>query len=217
MLVLAAALVFGAFAITFRKPSLQPGKTAIALESLVVFVRDDIVYPIMGEERGKKWVPFFSTLFLFILMVNFLGLIPSFKAATGNISVTTALALPIFILIFAVGFLRLGFVTFFKNFYPEGTFLPLGLFIALVEFIGVFIKSSVLSIRIFANMLGGHMSILTFIMLIFIISPFCTFFSVPIALFTYIIEVLVALIQAIVFVLLGCVYIAQASSVHGET
>jgi F-type H+-transporting ATPase subunit a len=65
-------------------------------------------------------------------------------------------------------------------------------------------------------MFAGHMSILAFIMLIFILSPLCAAISIPIALFTYVLEVLVALIQAIVFTLLGCVFIAQASSVHGE-
>ncbi len=62
MLIFAAVIIFTVFALTFRKPKMKPGFLAAALESLVLFVRDDIVYPIMGEKRGEKWLPFFVTL-----------------------------------------------------------------------------------------------------------------------------------------------------------
>ena len=72
------------------------------------------------------------------------------------------------------------------------------------------------SMAIFANMFAGHLAILSFIALIFVLSPFFAVVSIPFALFTYLLEVLVALIQALVFTLLSCIFIAQASSVHGE-
>ncbi len=153
---------------------------------------------------------------IFLLLVNFLGLIPAFKTATGNINVTSALAAMILVLIFVIGFYKIGIVQFFKNFYPENTNLFIGLFVAFLEFFGLFIKSIVLSLRIFANMFAGHLAILSFITLIFVLSPFFTLISLPFALFTYVLELLVALIQALVFTLLSCIFITQASSAHGE-
>ncbi len=217
MLLLSAALIFILFAIAFRKPSLKPRGLAVVLEILILFVRDDIVFPIMGKQRGEKWLPFFSTLFLFLLTVNFLGLIPAFKTATGDITVTSALALLILILMFVVGFKSIGFGKFFKNLYPEGIPLPLGLFVSLLEFFGMFIKSLVLSLRIFANMFAGHMAILSFLMLTIVLNPAFGVVSVPFALFTYILEVIVALIQALVFTLLSCVFITMASSAHDDS
>ena len=216
MLILSVVLIYTVYAIVFRTPTVRPRKTAIALESVLLFVRDDIVYPIMGPERGRRWLSFFSTLFLFLLVVNFLGLIPAFKTATGNINVTSAMALMVFALMIVVGIREIGIGRFFRNFYPEDTALPIGLFVALLEFLGFFIKAIVLSLRIFANMFAGHLAILSFIALIFVLSPFFAVVSIPFALFTYLLEVLVALIQALVFTLLSCIFIAQASSVHGE-
>jgi F-type H+-transporting ATPase subunit a len=168
----------------------------------------------MGERRGEKWLPFFSTLFLFIVTINLLGLIPAFKTATGNINVTTALSVIIFALIFIVGFRNLGVAGFFKNMYPEGTPLPIGGFILFLETVGIFIKSMVLSLRIFANMFAGHLAILSFLVLIFVLSTWAVVIAVPFALFTYLLEILIALIQAFVFTLLSCIFINMASSSH---
>ena len=126
------------------------------------------------------------------------------------------MALMVFALMIVVGIREIGIGRFFRNFYPEDTALPIGLFVALLEFLGFFIKAIVLSLRIFANMFAGHLAILSFIALIFVLSPFFAVVSIPFALFTYLLEVLVALIQALVFTLLSCIFIAQASSVHGE-
>ena len=216
MLVLSGLLIFFVFAWVFRKPGLKPGFAAVALESVVLFVRDDIVYPVMGEERGERWLPFFTTMFLFILVMNLVGLIPAFKTATGNINVSSAMALMVFALMVLVGFYRIGIVPFFKNFFPEDTALPIAVFVALLELLGFFIKIMVLSLRIFANMFAGHLAILSFIVLIFVLSPFMTAISIPFALFTYALEALVALIQALVFTLLSCIFITQASSAHGD-
>jgi len=216
MQLLTAALLISLFGFAFRNRSLRPKKPAVALEFLILFVRDDIVYPVMGEERGKKWLPFFLTLFLFILALNLLGLIPAFKTATGNITVTTALALMVLVLILGVGLKNLGFRKFFRNMFPQGTPLPIGLFVAFLEFIGIFIKALVLSLRLFANMFAGHLAILSFLVLMFVLSPFFAVISLPFALFTYALEVLVALIQALVFTLLSCIFITLSSSVHEE-
>jgi len=215
MLLLSAALLAVLFVPAFRRPAARVTGVAVALEALVLFVRDDIVYPVMGEERGEKWLPFMATQFLFILTVNFLGLIPAFKTATGNINVTSALAVIVLGMIFIVGFSKLGAVGFFKNMYPEDTPMPIGIFILVLETVGVFIKSMVLSLRLFANMFAGHLAILSFLALIFTLSAWFAFVAVPFAVFTYLLEVLIALIQAFVFTLLSCIFIDMASSAHG--
>ena len=212
MLLFSAVLILALFIPAFRRPVLKPVGLTCMLESIVLFVRDDIVYPVMGEHNGSKWLPFFTTLFLFIVTINLLGLIPAFKTATGNINVTSALALIILALMFIMGFGKLGFVGFFKNMYPSGVPLPIGIFILFLETIGIFIKSMVLSLRIFANMFAGHLAILSFLVLIFVLSKWSAFIAVPFAIFTYLLEILVALIQAFVFTLLSCIFINMSSS-----
>ena len=122
----------------------------------------------------------------------------------------------ILLLILIVGLKELGFGHFFRNLYPRGTPVPIGLFVAFLEFTGLFIKAMVLSLRLFANMFAGHLAILSFLVLMFVLSPFFAVISLPFALFTYTLEVLVALIQALVFTLLSCMFITLSSSVHDE-
>jgi F-type H+-transporting ATPase subunit a len=215
MLTLAAVLIMALFLASFLRPAVKPRGLAVLLESLVLFVRNDIVFPVMGKERGDRWVPFFTTLFLFLAVINLLGLIPAFKTATGNFTVTSALALMVMLLIFGVGFHSIGFGRFFRNFYPEGTPFAIGIFVAILEFAGLFIKTIVLSLRIFANMFAGHLAILSFLVLMFVLSPYFALISLPFAVFTYALEVLVALIQALVFTLLSCIFITLSSTSHG--
>ena len=212
MLVFATLLILLLFGLATRKKALKPGKLLISMEALVLFVRDDVVNPVMGEEKGKKWLPFFVSLFVYLLFINILGLIPAFKTATGNINVTAALAIIIFLLTFVVGFREVGVFHFFKNLLPEGAPLPIGLFVALLEFLSLFTRSAVLSLRLFANMFAGHLAILSFLVLMFLISPFFGFVSVPFAVFTYTLEVLIAFLQAYVFTLLSCIFLGMASS-----
>ena len=214
MLILSAFLIILMYALFSKRETFKPRKLQLGLEALVLYVRDEIVYPIMGKDKGKKWIPFFTSLFIFLITVNLLGLIPAFKTATGNINVTGALALIILILTFVVGFKEIGFSRFFKNLYPEGTARPIGLFVAFLEFLSIFTKSMVLALRLFANMFAGHLAILSFLVLLFIISPFFGFIAVPFALFTYVLEVLIGLLQALVFTLLSCIFISMASSSH---
>lgn len=214
MVLLALVLISAAFLWAFRKPTLKPKGLTLALEWLVVFLRDDLVYPVMGARRGRPWLPFFTGLFVFILTLNLLGLIPLFKTATGNLAVTSALALIVLVLIFAVGFSKLGPFGFFTNLYPEGSPLAIGLFVAFLEFVGLLTKSVVLSLRLFANMFAGHLAILSFLVLMVIVHPAFMAVSLPFAVFTYLLEVLISLIQALVFTLLSCLFIQMASTAH---
>ena len=212
VVLLAAAVILAVFFSAVRKISLKPKGPALILEMLVLFVRNDITVPVMGKERGEKWLAFFSALFLFLLTVNFLGLFPAFKAATGSLSVTTALSFLILLIIFIYGLKSAGFAGFFKHMFPQGAPLPVGLFVAFLEFSGFFIKTMVLSLRLFANMFAGHLAILSFLALIFVLSPLMAAVAVPFSLFVYILELLVAFIQALVFTLLSCIFINMAVS-----
>jgi F-type H+-transporting ATPase subunit a len=98
--------------------------------------------------------------------------------------------------------------------YPEGVPWPIGFFILFLETIGIFIKSMVLSLRIFANMFAGHLAILSFLVLIFVLSVWSVTIAVPFAVFVYLLELLVALIQAFVFTLLSCIFIHMSSCSH---
>jgi len=214
MLLIAAILILTLLFYAKRTMSLKPKGFQTAIESVILFVQDDIVFPVMGEARGRKWLPFFSTLFIFLFTVNLLGLIPAFKTATGNINVTTSLSVLILCLIFIVGLKNIGFKKFFVNFYPKGIAFPIGIFVASLEFAGIFIKSIVLSLRLFANMFAGHLAIFSFLMLIFVMNPFMGIFAVPCAVFTYLLEIIIGLIQALVFTLLSCIFITMSSSAH---
>ncbi len=216
MLSISVIILLVFFIAAVKKKSLKSRGLTTFAEILILFVRDDIVYPVMGEKRGEGWLPFFLSLFVFLFTVNIIGLIPAFKTATGNINVTSAMAVLVFILTFITGFKNLGILGFFKNMYPEGVSLPIGIFVVILEFIGIFTKSIVLSLRLFANMFAGHLAILSFLVLIFVISPLFGFISVPFAVFTYVLEVLVAFLQAFVFTLLSCIFIMMASTPEGE-
>lgn len=210
MLFFTTVLIAGLYLGFSRRKILTPGKGQLMLESLVVYVRDEIVYPVMGETKGRRWLPFYSTMFIFLLTANLIGLIPAFKTATGNINVTGAMAILVLLLTFIVGFKEIGVVQFFKNLYPSGTG-AIGLFVAFLEFVSIFTKSLVLAIRLFANMFAGHMAILSFLVLIIVVSPFMGFVSLPFAAFTYLLEVLIDFLQALVFTLLSCIFISSAS------
>jgi len=214
MLVIAAAILIIVFCAAFSGNRTTPGKLGLAIEPVVLFIRDALIYPVMGEKLGQKWLPFFLTLFFFLLTSNIMGLIPLFGTSTGNLSVTTALALIILVAIVAQGMQSNGIFGFFKNMVPAGLPLPIGIFLILIEIPGLFIKCSVLAIRLFANMIAGHFVILSLLLLIFIIHPAASVISVPLALFINLLELLVAVIQALVFTILSAIFISMFSSHH---
>ncbi|RLD15653.1 ATP synthase F0 subunit A [candidate division KSB1 bacterium] len=214
MLIISSVMIVGLFLYSMRTAALKPKGILVVIESLIAFVQEDIVFPVMGKEKGEKWLPFFCTLFLFIVTINLLGLIPCFKTATGNINVTTALAVMVLFLVFIVGIKNLGICKFFVNLYPHGAARPIGLFVAFLEFAGIFVKITILSLRLFANMFAGHLAIFSFLMLIFVLSPMAGLFAVPFTIFTYLLEIIISLIQALVFTLLSCIFITMASTVH---
>ena len=195
----------------FRKPDAVPSGLANFFEAIVIFLRDEVVLPIMGED-GKKYLPFLLTIFFFVLFCNLLGLIPYSATATGNISVTAGLAICIFLVMIGSGMANNGFFGFFKSLIPSGV-PPLLLIILIpVELISLFVKPFALCVRLFANMVGGHVAILVFLSLIIIMqNEWIAIGAVPFAAAIYLLEIFVGFVQAFVFTLLSTVFIGMAA------
>lgn len=216
-----SVLLVAALAWAARKQAGRSGKLITTLlEEYVGFIRDSMVLPNMGEE-GRGMLPYFCTLFLFILCVNLAGMLPEMKTATSNISVTAALALCSGALIVGSGLKFHGLAGFLKGFVPSGTpgwLVPL---IFPLEVISLVIKVCVLAIRLFANMLSGHMVLICLLLIVFIIGEMSKFFGVVsmfpamlLEIFMTCLELLVAFLQAYVFTLLTAIFAGSVIHTH---
>lgn len=208
-------LIFGFSARAYKKSEGGvPTGIAKFTEPLIVFIRDEVAIPNIGEKHYKRFLPFLLTLFFFIWINNIMGLIPFFPFSSnlsGNIAFTGVLALITFVI-----------TTFVANkdywkhiFWMPGVPVPMKIFLAPIEFMGIFIKPISLMIRLFANISAGHIIVLSLISLIFIaksiwIAPASIIFSV----FISVIEVLVVAIQAYIFTMLTALYIGSAMEEH---
>ena len=183
------------------------------VEVIVTFVRDDIVVPNMGQD-GLRFLPFFLTMFFFILFANLIGLIPFMAQPTKNISVTTGLALITFVMIQISGIRKNGALGYFKGLVPHGIPVFVLPIMIVVELIGLFTKPFALLIRLFANIVAGTIIILSLIGLIFIMNWAGVAIAVPFAIFIYFLEVFVALLQAYIFTMLSVIFINMAMHQH---
>ncbi|MBL0356180.1 MAG: F0F1 ATP synthase subunit A [Chitinophagaceae bacterium] len=183
------------------------------VEVLVTFVRDEVAKPNLGH-KVNKYLPYLLTVFFFILINNIFGLIPGTANVTGNIAFTAVLGVISFVVImFSSNSHYWGHI-----FNPPGVPLGVKFILVPVEFLSVFIKPFALIIRLFANMVAGHIIIICLISMIFIfaekmavgagwgVSPVSLAFTI----FIYFIEVLVAFLQAFIFTMLTAVFIGQA-------
>ena len=202
-------IIFNLVAKSYKKSFLPKGITNF-MEVLVVFVRDEIAKPTIGKGY-ERFLPYLLTVFFFILICNFLGLLPYGATATSNISVTATLAIISFVVIQAGGIMKNGAFGYFKGLIPAGVpgwLLPI---MFVVELLGLFTKPFALAIRLFANMTAGHIVILALLGLIFILHTYVVApVSVAFALFIYLLEILVALIQAYIFTMLSSLFIGMA-------
>jgi F-type H+-transporting ATPase subunit a len=193
------------------------------IEFTMVWLRDEIVYPWLGHERGRKMLGFFWTLFFFILFCNLVGLAPFplnpwERTATGNLAVTGALALIVFVVTQVAGMIAKGPVAYWVHLVPAGTPIFLWPLLFVIEFIGLFTKPFALTVRLFANMTGGHAILLVlFGFLYFVPHANSGVLGVPstIASFGFIIfimlfETLIALIQAYIFTVLSAIFVSLA-------
>ncbi|MCA0269146.1 MAG: F0F1 ATP synthase subunit A [Bacteroidetes bacterium] len=201
------------------RTSAPRGKLQNAFEALVQFVRNDIAQPNIGE-KADKFVPYLLTAFFFILILNFLGLLPFGATATANIAVTAVLALFTF---FATNLFASK--DYWKHiFWPPGVPTFVKPILIPVEVMGLFTKPFALAIRLFANMTAGHLVILNLIGLIFVFSNLfgtgaglgVAPVSVAMALFIYLLEILVAFLQAYVFTMLSAIFIGMAVASHDD-
>lgn len=198
----------------------NPGKAPKGLQSfvepLIMFVRDDVAKPSIGDKRYQRFMPFLLTVFFFVLFSNYLGLVPFFPGGvnlTGSISV--AMVLAAFTLI----------ITFFvanKHYWQHvfampGVPIPVLIILTPIEILGLFLRPFVLMIRLFANITAGHIIALAFFSLIFIFGEMNTGLGLGVSLFSLVftvfmgfLELLVAFLQAYVFTLLSAIYFGSA-------
>lgn len=208
MLIFAAAGLLILFGVIYNKKSRVPSGLTNMLEAFVVYIRDEIAIANMGEEDGRKFTPLLCTYFFFILTLNLMGLVPLFSTATANINVTFSLAfITLFVMIFGAIY-KNGFSGFLKVIIPHGVPIPVLIILVPIEFVGLFIKGFALMIRLFANMLAGHIVIFSLLGLI-VLMGFAALPAIALALFIYILEVFVAFLQAYVFTLLSAMFIGQ--------
>lgn len=211
MLIISAVLmilIFGISAASNRKRK-HPKGLGNFIEMMMVFVRDDVVIPSMGKD-GVKFLPFFLTLFFFILFINFLGLVPGMSTGTSSISVTAGLALITFIMTQVYGIKHNGFAGYFKGLIPPGVPLFVLPVMIIIEFLGLLTKPFALAIRLFANMTAGHIVIYALIGLIFMLGYFVIPVSIAFSLFIYVLELLVSVLQAYIFTMLSALFIGMA-------
>jgi F-type H+-transporting ATPase subunit a len=188
-----------------------PSGIQSVFEPLIIFIRDEIAIPNIGEKKHAKYLPYLLTAFFFIWFNNLLGLIPQGANVTGNIAVTMTMA--VFTLILTV-FSANG--SYWKHIFatPGVPFALLPIMIP-VEIIGIFTKPFALMIRLFANITAGHIIILSILSFIFIFkSLFVAAVSVPFAVVMSLMEVFVAILQAYIFTLLSALFIGQAVEEH---
>ena len=254
MLWLVAAFVFLVVTVTVRRylkqDQLVPFGFMNGLEAVVEFIRDSIVAPNVGRRWVNTWTPLVLTLFIFILCANAVGLVPIFEllgllddwvlrtgehsfvkglmhggtTATANFNVTAALATITFGAIIVAGSKAHGFVTHWKNLVPHGLAWPIYILLIPIEILGMFVRPFALTMRLAANMTGGHIAILTLLSLVFIFAQmsgralvgigFGAVVSVPLAAAISGLEIIVVLVQAYVFTLLSAVFIGMAIHAH---
>ena len=190
-----------------------PRGLAAAVEALVVFIRNEVALKVIGEE-GRRFTPLLLSFFFFILIAALLGLLPFAAVSTGNLAVTMALATVSFAAQQGAGIAKYGLVGHLRNLVPPGLPLWLVPIMLPVEVLGMFTKPFALMVRLFANMLAGHLVVTTLLLLIpllasmkpvlgWVVAPV----SLGLALFIMVLEVLVAFIQAYIFTLLTAIFI----------
>jgi F-type H+-transporting ATPase subunit a len=231
-LVLAALLTIWTMTYVARRMQQRPNRTQTLVETIYTFMRDDIVGSNMSHGMAAKWFPFLGTLFLFIWYSNLLGFIPlptnsaetfnvfganipsfAIYAATANLSVPLVLALVVFIAYTAEGIRAKGLGGYLRSLVPQGVSGGMAAFIFVLELLSNFMRLISLSVRLFANMLAGHLIILFMAggMAILLGIEAIGVFTLPLGWAIYIFEVgLVASLQAFIFAVLSAIYLGGA-------
>ncbi len=215
-LVAVVLIILGMIVARGYKKSLIPKGIVNFFEIIIEFVRDEIVKPAIGVGY-ESFMPYLLTLFFFILFCNLFGLLPLpyLVVATGNIAVTGALAMISFFVIQYSGMKKHGALKYLKNLVPSGMPVMILPIMALIELIGLFTKPFALCVRLFANMVAGHIVIYSLLGLIIIMHTiYVAPVSVGFTLFIELLELLVALIQAYIFTMLTALFIGMARHIE---
>ena len=199
-------LLLASLAKGYKKGPIPTGFARV-LEPLVLFVRDEIAIPNIGEKKYRKFMGFLLTVFFFIWIANLLGMTPLGFNVTGNIAVTVCSALFTF---FIVQFSRNK--DYWKHiFWMPGLPVPMKIVLAPIAVLGMFTKPFSLLIRLFANITAGHIIVVSLIAIIFVNQNVgWAGLSVPMTLFISVLELLVAFLQAYIFTMLSAMYIGSA-------
>lgn len=209
------------------KKKLVPSGIRNLVEVLIVFVREDIIAPNIEAPYGDMLLPYFLTVFFFLMLVNLCGLLPWGHTATSSLEITAALALCTFGITQYIGIRSQGIKTFLLHLtgglheMELSVFMKAFLLIIMVpiEIMGLFTKPFALAVRLFANMTAGHIIIFSLICLTFLFHSLLVgaFVTVPFALFVYFLEIFVAVLQAYIFTTLSAVFIGMmAHTAHEE-
>jgi F-type H+-transporting ATPase subunit a len=222
-MLIAAGLVIALFAAVSAKPAVVPGRLQSMGEMLFDLV-DGLSSSMIGDE-GVKFFPFVFTLFSFILAMNMLGLFIFFHTATSQLAITATLALLTIATVIIVGFARNGF-GFFKLFVPSGVPVFILPFLVVIEVISFLVRPVTLALRLFGNMIGGHVVLKIFAGFVIALGGMAAagglgWLGVPgaaVALGSVValtaLEFIVAFLQAFVFAALTCVYLNDVVNLH---
>jgi F-type H+-transporting ATPase subunit a len=225
-LLIAAGLTVLFFMISARR-QIVPGRMQALAETFYDMVDGTLTGGIIGD-RGRPFLPFIFTLFFLIAMLNLLGLVPGAFSVTAQLAVTTALAALSFSIVLIVAFLRNG-LGFFKLFLPSGVNIFMALFIGFFELISFLIRPLTLAMRLFGNMIGGHVVVYMFASFVAALGVFAakgglamlglagSALSLSIVSALMALELVVAFLQAFVFAALTCVYLNEVVNLdHGH-
>ncbi len=215
--VVTAILVFGFFVYAGRKGQMVPRGVQNIAESTVEFVRDSVIMQTMGPE-GMYWLPFLLTMFCFLFVANMFEIVPVIQfPATARMAVPATLAILVFFMFLLVGIKRQGLGGYLKaSLIPPGVPKPLYVLVVPIEFFSTFLmRPFSLAVRLFANMLAGHLLLVTFALLtaaLFTKSVMAVLLPLPFAMLlaVTVFEILVAALQAFIFTILTAVYIGES-------
>jgi F-type H+-transporting ATPase subunit a len=202
-------MVWAIFYFTGRAARLLPGKWQTFIELLIEFVRNNVTSVL--EDEAERFFPFLFTLFSLILFSNLMGLLPGFLPPTSNINVTATLAVIVFLTAHFLGIRRFGFLKYVKSMVPAGVPKILFIFIIPIEIVSQLARPFSLAVRLFANLLAGHIIPIVLISLIFLfknylLAPLPLAGNVVLGLF----EIFISFIQAYIFAFLAAIYLASA-------
>ena len=214
---LVCVLVFVPFAWSFCRRGYARGVFSNVLESMLDFVRNEVAIPAIGAKDADRFVPFLWSMFFFIVVCNLLGMIPLLGSPTGALGSAMALAACTAVLVHFSGVRELGAVTYVKSLVPH---VPAALYplMVVVEAFGYVIKPLVLGFRLFVNMLAGHTVLYMILAFIAVAAGWVYYLVTPVSVVAVtllsLLELLVAFLQAYVFVFLSAIFIGTALHPH---